>query len=142
MTSIGAGVAVHADALAGQVLGPTDRAAPADVQVARREVAQREHRQADVAAIALVHAVEVLGHRPLAAVHLPVLHGAPQHLRARRPRSPAAQDHGERDALGLDLARREPQDARVVGAGQGHSNVGHRRLPGSRRPGSMTAAAR
>ena len=122
------GVAVHADALAGQVLGPPDRTVAADVQVAGREVAQREHGQADVAAVALLHAVEVLRHRPLAALDLRVLHGAPQHLGARRPRPPAPQDHGERDAFRLHLAGGERKDAGVVRARQGDSNVGHRQL--------------
>src|SRR5216684_6258222 len=100
-------VAVHADAPPGQVRGLPDRAASADVQVARREVAQRKHGEADIAAIALVDAVEVLRHRPLAALHAWVLHGAPEHLGARRPRAPAAKDHRERDPLRLHRAGHE-----------------------------------
>src|SRR5207249_2702187 len=79
-------VAVHADTLAGQVRGFPDQAAAADVQVARREVAQRKHGQADEAPIALVDPVQVLRHRPLAAVYAWVLNGPTKHLGPRRPR--------------------------------------------------------
>ena len=121
-------VAVHADALSGQILWPTDGPVTPDVQVAGGEVPKREHGQADIAAVALLHPVEVLRHRPLAALDLGVLDGAPQHLGARGPRSPVPEDHGERDAFRADLAGGERQDARVVGAGESDSDVGHVRL--------------
>ena len=122
------GVAVHADAPAGEVFGPADRAAPANVEIARGEIAQGEHGQADVAPIALLDAVEVLRHRPLTALHGFILHGAAQHLGARRPRSAAAQDHRERDALRLHLAGRERHDAGIVCAGERDLDVGHLHL--------------
>ena len=43
--------------------------------------------QADGAPIAPIDAVEVLRHRPLAALHGRILHGAPEHLGARGPRA-------------------------------------------------------
>ena len=108
--------------------GRSDRAAPPDVQVARREVAQREHGEADVAVVALVHPVEVLGHRPFAAVDLRVLHGASEHLGPVRPRSTAAQDHREVDALRLDLTGSQREDAGIVRARQDDPGTGHGEL--------------
>jgi hypothetical protein len=70
------GVAVHADALTGEVRRLPDRATATDVQVAGREIAQRKHGKADIATIALVDAVQVLRHRPFAPLHGRILHGA------------------------------------------------------------------
>src|SRR5262249_29748634 len=79
------GVAVHADALAGEIRRRADRSVTPDVEIARGEVAQWEHGEPDKTSITLVDAVEVLRHRPLAALHRRILYSAAEHLRARRP---------------------------------------------------------
>src|SRR5262249_36149969 len=79
------GVAVHADALAGATRPRAERSGPPEVEIARGEVAQWEHGEPDKTSITLVDAVEVLRHRPLAALHRRILYSAAEHLRARRP---------------------------------------------------------
>src|SRR5438309_943027 len=109
-------VAVHADAFAGQIRGLPDGAALPDIQVARREVAQGKHGEADVAAVALVDAVEVLRHRPLPALHPWVLHGATG-ISARaghEPRLPKIIVTGSPNDLLLESVR-DPTSRQIVG---------------------------
>jgi hypothetical protein len=80
--------------------------------------------EADEASVSLIDGVEILGHRPLAACTSGVLHCAPEHLGARRPRAPAAENHGQGDSGRRHLAGGQGHDAGIVGTGQGESISG------------------
>jgi maleate cis-trans isomerase len=116
---------VHADPLTDEVGRRRDRSVIAHVKVTAGEVAQREHRQSDEAAVAIVDAAQMAGHRGLAALYFRIGSCPAQHLGARRPVAAGAVDQAERHALGLDVADHQRRQPGVIGAGQADREVSH-----------------
>ena len=95
-----------------------------DVDIARREVAQREDGNRDQGSIPGGNPHHVLRHRALAAVHGGILRGAPEHL------VPIAPDPAQRHAVRFDIAGSDRRKADVVRTGKGDHGRSQRCLAG------------
>ena len=110
--------AVHADALAREPGHGADGRSLPHIQIARREVAQHEHRQPHGRSVTTADTPQMQPHRGLAALHRVVAKAAPQHVGTIRPRPLAAQDQIEPDPLHPDRTRSERHHPGVIGTGQ------------------------
>jgi len=118
---------VDPDPLADGIARRLDWSTLPHIEVARGEVAQRKDRQPDLAAVNLVDAPEMAGHRRLAALHRRIAKRAAQQLRPHLPRPAGSVDQGQIDPVWFDVAGGERHHSRGVGAGQSDRNAGRRR---------------